>query len=109
MNGFGEYLTALRKKRGFRSQRQLALACGIAAATVCRIEKGIQKPDIRTLTTLAQVLQVEYGDLVCEIESCLSNDQVYPFQDEQLQEFLQKWNDLSEEQKERFIRPTKQR
>ena len=103
MNGFGEYLIALRKKRGFRSQRQLALACGIAATTVCRIEHGGQKPDFHTLTRLAQVLQVEYGDLVCKVEGCPTNVQASPVQEEQLQEFLQRWKGLSEKQKDRFV------
>ncbi len=102
MSKFGDYLGVLRIKKGFRSQRQLALACGISATTVCRIEKGVQKPDIFTLVALAQTLEVEYGDLVCQLEDCpIYSTSLY--QEEQLQEFSRYMNCLSEKQRGHFF------
>ena len=55
---FGLYLTKLREKRGFDSQRKLALAAKISPATISRVEAGIQKAEPETLKKLAPYLGV---------------------------------------------------
>lgn len=54
---FGKYLTSLRERNGYKSQRQLALEAKIAPATLSRIEAGIQKPNPETLLALSRVLR----------------------------------------------------
>lgn len=56
MIGYGDYIKRHRLASGYRSQRRLAEKSGISAATISRIEKEIQKPEARTLKTLAQYL-----------------------------------------------------
>jgi DNA-binding XRE family transcriptional regulator len=48
-------LVAARKKRGF-SQREWAKEIGTTQATVCRLEKGLQKPTARV-----QLAYARYG------------------------------------------------
>jgi len=40
---FGKYFAYIRKKSGFKSQRQLSSASGVNNATIARIEDGSQK------------------------------------------------------------------
>lgn len=56
MIGYGDYIKKHRLASGYKSQRRLAEKSGISAATISRIEKEIQKPEARTLKTLAQYL-----------------------------------------------------
>lgn len=46
------YLTKLRERSGYKSQRGLADAAGISPATLSRIESGLQKPTPDTLMAL---------------------------------------------------------
>ncbi len=56
---FGEYITRLRKLKGY-SQRKLALITGISNTTISRIEKNITtNPDLNTLKLLAQHLNID--------------------------------------------------
>jgi transcriptional regulator with XRE-family HTH domain len=57
MEGYGEFIRKHRIASGYKSQRRLADKCGISSATISRIEKEIQKPEARTLKTLAQYLE----------------------------------------------------
>ncbi|KYD04153.1 hypothetical protein B4102_3302 [Heyndrickxia sporothermodurans] len=57
MISYGEFIKKHRIASGFKSQRRLAEKSGISAATISRIEKEIQKPEIRTLQTLAPYLE----------------------------------------------------
>jgi HTH-type transcriptional regulator, competence development regulator len=62
---FGVYLSKLREKSGYKSQRQLALAADVAPATLSRIEGGTQKASPETLEKLAKHLKdVSYEDLM---------------------------------------------
>ena len=57
MESYGEFIKKHRIKSGFKSQRRLAEKSGISAATISRIESEIQKPEVRTLQTLAHYLE----------------------------------------------------
>ena len=62
---FGQFLSELRVRYGFKTQKQLAEAAGISQATLSRIEAGTQKPNPETLMALAQQLRpVTYGELM---------------------------------------------
>jgi repressor LexA len=61
---FGIYLAKLRERRGYKSQRQLALDAGISPATLSRIEAGIQKPQPDTLRLISPYLHVSYEELM---------------------------------------------
>lgn len=54
--GYGEFIKRHRIASGYKNQRRLAEISGISQATISRIEKEIQKPEIRTLKTLAEYL-----------------------------------------------------
>jgi len=56
MISYGEFIKRHRLASGFKSQRRLADKSGISTSTISRIEKEIQKPEARTLKTLAQFL-----------------------------------------------------
>ncbi|MCM3456559.1 helix-turn-helix domain-containing protein [Heyndrickxia oleronia] len=56
MESYGEFIKKHRILSGFKSQRRLAEKSGISAATISRIESEIQKPEVRTLQTLAHYL-----------------------------------------------------
>lgn len=65
MSSFGDYLKELRKKHGFKTQKQLADISGISQTTLSRIEAGLQKPQPDTLKILAQHLSpTTYGELM---------------------------------------------
>ncbi|MFE4524728.1 helix-turn-helix domain-containing protein [Cytobacillus firmus] len=65
MEEFGIYLSKLRENSGFKSQRQLAIAAGVAPATLSRVESGSQEPTPSTLKKLARHLKdVTYEDLL---------------------------------------------
>jgi transcriptional regulator with XRE-family HTH domain len=61
---FGLWLANLRKKRGYSSQRQLAIASGVSNSTISRIESGEQEPGPETLKKIAPYLGVSYQDLM---------------------------------------------
>lgn len=56
-NDVGLFIKENRISSGFKSQRQLAEKSGVSAATISRIESGIQKPNVDTLKTLSGYLK----------------------------------------------------
>jgi transcriptional regulator with XRE-family HTH domain len=54
--GYGDFIKKHRLTSGFRNKKSLAEKTGISAATISRIEREIQKPEVRTLATLAKEL-----------------------------------------------------
>lgn len=54
--GFGEFIKRHRILSGFRKQSNLAHKSGLSAATISRIEKEIQVPEVKTLQQLALCL-----------------------------------------------------
>lgn len=73
---FGLYLSSLRVKRGFESQRQLAIAAGVSPATISRIEAGIQRAEPETLRKLAPFLGVSYEELMAAAGYLNAEDQL---------------------------------
>ncbi|WP_410769616.1 helix-turn-helix domain-containing protein [Fontibacillus sp. BL9] len=64
-NNFGEFLKDLRKRHGYKTQKQLADISGISQTTLSRIEAGIQRPQPETLRILAEHLRpYTYGELM---------------------------------------------
>ncbi|MHB1681208.1 MAG: helix-turn-helix domain-containing protein [Bacilli bacterium] len=62
---FGTALARWRERSGYKSQRKLALAAGISAATLSRIESGSQRPLPETLRELAKcLLGISYTELL---------------------------------------------
>lgn len=55
-NMIGEFIKNHRTLSGFKSQRELSRATNVSPATISRIEKGIQKPEVRTLRDLSKSL-----------------------------------------------------
>lgn len=61
----GEYLSVLRIKNGFKSQRELAKKSGISSATISRLEGNIQFPNPETLKKLSvHFTDVTYEELL---------------------------------------------
>lgn len=64
-NNFGEFLKELRKRYGYKTQKQLADVSGISQTTLSRIEAGTQRPQPETLRILAEHLRpYTYGELM---------------------------------------------
>ena len=64
MMDLGSYLVQVRSERGY-SQRDLAEACGISAAEICRVENGKrQKPSPAVLRAIADALVISYPYLM---------------------------------------------
>ena len=61
---FGKELAKLRREAGFESQRQFALAVGLSAPSVSRIESGLQQVEPETLQKMAPYLKVTYEALM---------------------------------------------
>lgn len=57
-NSFGNYLSELRKEKGF-SQRELAQISGVSNSTISRLESGLVVPDLITLEKIASALEIE--------------------------------------------------
>lgn len=55
--GYGEFIRRHRQASGYKRQNVFSKMTGISQATISRIEKEIQKPEVRTLKTLAPFLQ----------------------------------------------------
>lgn len=55
--GYGDFIKHHRLASGFKSQRRFAEKTGIDNSTISRIEQEIQKPEVRTLQTIAQYLE----------------------------------------------------
>ena len=55
--GYGDFIKKHRIASGYKSQRQLALASGVSAPTISRMEKEIQKRLVETLKELAPYLK----------------------------------------------------
>lgn len=53
-----EKLVAFREEKGI-SQNKLALLSGVPQATISRIERGLQVPQIETIVRLANALEYE--------------------------------------------------
>jgi transcriptional regulator with XRE-family HTH domain len=65
VENIGEFIARHRKLSGFSSQRQLADKSGISSATISRIEKNIQKPNVETLKSLSKYLKsTSYKELM---------------------------------------------
>ncbi len=58
-------ITAIRKKQKF-SQSKLAELAGVSQASISRIEKEEQQPDLKTFAKIAQALEVELSEIVSE-------------------------------------------
>lgn len=54
----------LARQSALLTQRELAAMAGTTAATVNRIEQGLQPPQLSTLRRLSQALGVSPGDLI---------------------------------------------
>lgn len=61
---FGKYLKELRESKGFPSQRSLADKIGISNSTLAKIERGAHEASDETLHKIAEVLEVNYIELV---------------------------------------------
>lgn len=55
--GYGEFIRRHRQASGYKRQNVFSKMTGISQATISRIEKEIQKPEVRTLKTLAPFLK----------------------------------------------------
>ena len=58
-----EYLKTIRKQKGL-SQEELAIRLNVVRQTISKWEKGISVPDSDMLIRLAEILEVNVGDLV---------------------------------------------
>lgn len=59
---------ALRRARGTRPVREVAVAAGVAEETVRKIERGaVPTPALFTVAAIAQVLGIALDDLVREV------------------------------------------
>jgi transcriptional regulator with XRE-family HTH domain len=59
---------ALRRARGTRAVREIALAAGVAEETVRKIERGaVPTPALFTVAAISQVLGLALDDLVREV------------------------------------------
>ena len=54
---FGQYISQVRGERNM-SQRKLADAAGLTNSTVSRIENDIVKPDVSTISKIAEILGI---------------------------------------------------
>jgi transcriptional regulator with XRE-family HTH domain len=64
MKEFGIYFSEIRKKSGFRSQRELADKTGVSHSTINRLEGGTHKVSPDTLKILSNHLNVSYEILM---------------------------------------------
>lgn len=60
----GQYIKRMRLIRGFESQRQLAYKADIHNSTLAQIERDEARPTPETLRKLAEVLRLNYFDLL---------------------------------------------
>ena len=60
---FGQRLKTLRESKNI-SQEQLAWGSGLDQTTVWRIENGITDPRFTTICQMAEILEVDAGELV---------------------------------------------
>ncbi|GGE56033.1 hypothetical protein GCM10011391_38790 [Pullulanibacillus camelliae] len=98
---FGKYFLNLRKKSGYKSQRQLSTISGVNNATIARIENGSQRAKPETLKILSKYLNgVSYSDLM-EKSGYLDNHSYQKHED-----LLAKYDfmELTEELAENMIR-----
>jgi transcriptional regulator with XRE-family HTH domain len=62
---FGEYFSEVRKREGYKSQRDLAEKSGVSNATISRLEAGMTKPTPEVLRELANCfVSVTYEELM---------------------------------------------
>lgn len=54
--GYGKFIKQHRIKSGFKIQKDLADVTEISAATISRIENGLNKPEVETLKELSRFL-----------------------------------------------------
>lgn len=63
--GYGEFIKNHRIKSGYKRQNELADVSNISAATISRIEKEIQKPNVETLQALTKhLISTTYEELM---------------------------------------------
>lgn len=62
---FGDYFSEIRKREGYKSQRDLAEKSGVSNATISRLESGVTKPSPEVLRELANCFTtVTYEELM---------------------------------------------
>lgn len=61
---FGAFIGKHRIEKGYKSQRQLALAAGLSTSTILRIEDGSQRATPETLEKIAPLLEMSYEELL---------------------------------------------
>lgn len=59
INSFSKWLRVIASKKGFDSQRQLAIKSGVNEATISRIWNATQLPDEVTVGKLAKALEID--------------------------------------------------
>ena len=96
--GYGEFIKKHRIASGFKSQRTLAKKTGISNTTISRIELELQKPERRTVQTLAEYLtSTSYVELMVACgywsEDELLEDINYDPQPEVIKETPSSWNE----------------
>lgn len=79
----GERLRVTRQQAGM-TQKQVAIACGMADSAIRKYESGIQKPKVETIERLAVALGVTPTYLIGYDEKIIKPEQYTP---EQLAEF----------------------
>ena len=65
---FGTKITALRKEKGYRSQKEFAEALGVSTTTINYYENDERKPDYEMFQRIADLLDVSYDYLLGKSE-----------------------------------------
>lgn len=74
---FGNFITALREKRGL-SQYQLGALVGVSDKAVSKWENGVSKPRMDTVRKLAEVLDVSIDELLtCEYSTATKRKDLF--------------------------------
>jgi len=67
---FGDVLRTLRKEKGL-SQERLAIQSGLDRTYISLLERGLRRPTLRTIFSLAKVLDVTPSAMVREVEKII--------------------------------------
>ncbi|MFZ1528624.1 MAG: helix-turn-helix transcriptional regulator [Ferruginibacter sp.] len=59
---FGNHIRTIRKRKGL-SMEQLSFMADVELSQIYRIEKGKINPTLTTLKTIADALEISYGEL----------------------------------------------
>ena len=62
----GEKLKEIRIKNGL-TMRQVAKKAKLSASYICRLEKGVRTPTIKTLDKLSKVYKIDFIDLIIQV------------------------------------------